>query len=731
MRSHLIAACIGLIGALLTISPWGLQLEENFALSLLFHVRGKRAAPAEVVVVSIDRRSVAALSMPDEPELWPRRLHADLVRKLDDAGAALIAFNIFFGAAHGEEDEALAAALRQAGKVILTSYLKPRDVNELIYAESLLQPIPPLADAALTTAPFLLPKRSQLVSQFLTFHGASGDAATMPAVLLHFFVLREAADEFFALMRSWKPSLADYLSENRANSANRQYLDLVQMALAVEFQDAESVSSVLDAGRTLRLPPERLALIAALLKLYAHRAPQYFNHYGPAGTVVTIPYHEILEHPEKYRESLRGKVVLIGFSEDMQPESIEGAFYSVFSAISSVELAATAFANLLENRTLQPAPLFGQFVGLFLWGYLIVSVGQIGTLRHTALTVGVLQAAYLLFCYWAFTLYAWWLPWLTPLIFQGGAAVLAAWVGRYREHYQERCKMQEVVERFVPVEVVSQLAERRSCDDIARYGRLSFGVCLASDAGRYTELAESMGPMALGDLMNEYYGVIFRPIHDQGGWVSDVIGDAMLAIWTAPADSLELRHRALTSALNIRTAALRFEQSRRIKLPIRIGVHSGEMRIGYVGSSEHGEYRAVGDTVNTAARIEALNKLLGTQVLASETAIDGLEANFSARRLGNFQLAGKNQPVTVYELNEADSQRAGLLAARFADALDLFDAGRCQAALAGFLRLLEAFPDDGPSLFYVRLCRNFLSSPSEPGDHRIIKTVKPEGARRV
>lgn len=735
LHSHFIALIIGLTGALLTISPLGFGLEEQFGLGGLFHVRGERAAPAEVVVVSVDRRTAAALGAPDEPELWPRRLHAEMIRKLSAAGAALVAFDVFFGASQSpEDDEALADAMRQAGNVVLASYLKPRDINESVYAESVVQPIPSLADAALATAPFLLPKQSYGVRRFLTFNSAGDDACTLPATLLHLFVLARASEELFAVLRLREPSAAEYLAEHRRDNPGHR-LDVVKLALAASFEDSASVDSVLAAARSLSLSPplssQRLSLVAALLNLYAHRSAQYFNHYGPAGSVTTIPYHEVLEHVEKYRAALSGKVVWVGFSADLRPESMEGVFDTVFATVSSVELAASAFANLLENRTLRTVPPSAQFTGLLLWGCLVGWAGQIGRLRHGLLSIGVLQAGYLLFCYWMFTRYNWWLSWLTPLIFQGGTSILASWAGHYREHGRERLKMQEVVERFVPVEVVSQLAARRSCDEIARYGRLSFGVCLATDAGSYSTLAESMDPMALGDLMNEYYGTIFRPIREQGGWVSDVVGDAMLAIWTEPADPSRLKRRALTAALSIRALAARFEQSRRVHLPIRIGVHSGEMRIGYVGASDHGEFRAVGDTVNTAARIEALNKLLGTQILVSEAAVDGLESCFPTRRLGSFQLAGKNLPVTVYELIEADAGEVAVRVAGFADALALFDSGLCQEALAGFHGLLKEFPDDGPSRFYAGLCRKFLTTPPGEEHDRIIRTVKPEGARRV
>jgi adenylate cyclase len=309
--------------------------------------------------------------------------------------------------------------------------------------------------------------------------------------------------------------------------------------------------------------------------------------------------------------------------------------------------------------------------------------------------------------------------------------LLTAWADRYRQYSRDRRQMQAVVERFVPVEVISRFVEHHPEDDISGYSRLSFGICLATDAGRYTSLAESMDPMVLGDLMNEYWGAMFPSIRSAGGWISDVIGDAMLAIWTAPTDQPDVRRKALDASLTLLNVASEFERSHQIELPIRIGLHSGEMRIGYVGSAERGEYRAVGDTVNTAARIEALNKLLGTRVLATQMVVTGLESCFSLRRLGNFQLAGKNQLVTVYELMDSDSPETKSLIARFTGALDLFDAGRWQPALAAFSGLLEELPNDGPSQFYSRLCRDFLADPVVQENHRIIKTRKPDDSRRI
>jgi adenylate cyclase len=131
---------------------------------------------------------------------------------------------------------------------------------------------------------------------------------------------------------------------------------------------------------------------------------------------------------------------------------------------------------------------------------------------------------------------------------------------------------------------------------------------------------------------------------------------------------------------------------------------------GTVGASAHYEYRAVGDIVNTASRIQDLNKRLRTSALLSANAWEGSE-EFLTRKLGAFRLAGKDSAVVVYELLGARGQAADTLlielSAQFADALDRFVHRDWAEAGRGFARILERFPGDGPSLYYVKLCQAY------------------------
>ena len=189
----------------------------------------------------------------------------------------------------------------------------------------------------------------------------------------------------------------------------------------------------------------------------------------------------------------------------------------------------------------------------------------------------------------------------------------------------------------------------------------------------YTALSEQMDPTQLGVLMNDYYAAMFEPVSRHEGLVSDVVGDAMLAIWSAPSgDESSLRKKACLACLEIAAALERFNATNgRPPLYTRMGLHAGEMLLGTVGALHHYEYRAVGDMVNTANRVQGLNKYMDTQLLVSEKVVEGLD-EFLTRPLGRFLLVGRASFLRVAELmgckQDASSDQTWL-AEIFADAL--------------------------------------------------------------
>jgi adenylate cyclase len=177
----------------------------------------------------------------------------------------------------------------------------------------------------------------------------------------------------------------------------------------------------------------------------------------------------------------------------------------------------------------------------------------------------------------------------------------------------------------------------------------------------------------------------------------------MLALW--PHRSDETRTQVLHALLEMRDAADRFnEQLADKKLVTRFGADWGRVALTTVGAGTHYEYRAVGDAVNTAGRIQELNKKLGSRILVSQPALGTAEREFLVRDLGSFLLRGKSNAVHIYELMGTRARAtAGQLelCARFAEAIATLSNSEPAAAVGRFRDIHAAFPEDAAATFFL------------------------------
>jgi adenylate cyclase len=307
-----------------------------------------------------------------------------------------------------------------------------------------------------------------------------------------------------------------------------------------------------------------------------------------------------------------------------------------------------------------------------------------------------------------------WYPLIIPLLFQVPCACFGTVLWKYFDTNKERQNIRTVFGHYIPNRVIDQLLSNHS--DLKAENQLVYGVCLYTDAAQSTSVAEKMELREFSSFLNRYYEVIFTPIQQRGGVVLDVIGDAVLGIWATTDSDPKLRQQTCLAALEIASAVQRFNNtSGTMQLPTRIGLHCGHMLLGSVGAAAHYEYRAVGDIVITATRIEGLNKYLGTQILVSGEALSDVEG-FLTRALGAFLLVGKSKPLVVYELvcrlTEANGQQRGLCV-DFAEAFAVFRERRWDEASEQFEKCIVHYGGDGPSLFYKSLCAQYRSNPPE------------------
>jgi adenylate cyclase len=719
---------IGILGVLLSLIPWINEIEENSGLGILFNLRGPRKPPSEVAVVSIDKESSESLNVSGNPARWHRAIHAQLIEKLAARGAIAIIFDVYFIEPRSlSEDNLLAAAMKKAANVVLAEPLRARefsgaDITGSTQGEHRLvravKPIAPLSENAIAIAPFVLPRLPVKVNHYWTFQPDAGDSPTFPVIAFHLYA-SEAYEDFRRLLESVSADEAVKSSSDVGVKQNGTVAVIKAVRQMFESQPwiYQRMLSELEGPNIGEAARGKHELVRSLIELYGGSSKRYLNFYGPPRTIATLPFHRILRLGEERGEDLdlQGKVVFIGMSETLTSER-EDSFYTVFSQangvfLSGVEIAATAFSNLLANDHIKPVNSRDYLLTIFAWGILVGLICRMMNTCAAALCVAMLSFFYLFAAKYQFQSDAVWYPIIVPLFLQSPGAFFGSVLWNLLETNKERRNIRRALGYYVPGEMVDLIVKNRV--DLRKGGQTVYGVCLFTDIAGYTSVSETLGPRELSELMHRYFEAVFEPIKQNGGLITDLKGDSILAIWKAPRPETALGHQACTAALGVAAAVSQFNKTSGSRLPTRIGLHAGQMFLGNMGAGDHYEYGPTGDTVNTASRLDNLNKMLGTEILVSEEAIRGLDT-FVTRKIGNFRLKGKAQPLAVYELlcrqGEAVEQHRKACTA-FSDALETFHRQYWNEAEEKFQRCNEAWRNDRLSEFYIRQCQEYKKTP--------------------
>ena len=742
-KALLLGSVTGMLGVIVSFSPLGLDLEETAGLDLLFSLRGKRQPPPEVTIVTLDQKSAGNLNLPKEPRKWPRSLHANLIENLTQKGAAVIAFDLSFGEARSneEDDRVFAEAIHKAGNVVLCEYLKKEKAPLYdqggspagsINIERLMPPIPKLANSAVALAPFPLPKVPVRVSRYWAFKTEAGDIPTLPIVVFQTFAMN-VYDEFIQLLEKASPSpAAGSLLDKDAMISNRSVEKIIQDIRAI-FEDDPSLGKrmlkELQNGGGRSVDRKRIQILKSLIKMFDGPDSPYLNFYGPPGTITTIPYYQVLKlqeevAPGQTRLDFSGKAVFVGLFEPLPPEQKDG-FYTVFSEasgsdISGVEVAATAFANLLEDRPVRPQNFWAHLAVVSIWGVVVGMVCYLLPTLAAGMSAIGLAVLYLGVSVYQFKTTGSWYPLVTPLFIQCPLAFFGAVIWKSIEVNKARQNMREGLRVYLPDRAVEQF--ERNHQDFFATKRVVYGICLVTDAKGYTPLSEKHEePEKLQELqgfLNRYFEVLMKPIKQRGGFVSDMKGDEMLALWVTEGPDSGLRSQACLAALDMLKGVEQFNRSsgKERELPTRIGIHCGHVLLGNIGWLDHHiEYRPIGDIVNTASRIGDLNKDLGTRILVSGEVIRRLDG-FLSRGLGRFLVKGKTKPLSIHELvcrAEESSEQQKDQCVKFTETLEIFRSRSWLKAQEKFQESIRICGGDGPSCFYVEKCKEYRERPPE------------------
>ena len=490
-------------------------------------------------------------------------------------------------------------------------------------------------------------------------------------------------------------------------AAGLQYMDWPELILTISDLGVES----LRLGRTV-IPTDESGRMLV-------------NFGGPPKTFPHYSISDILKgntDPELFRD----RIVLVGATATGIYDMRATPFGTVYPGI---EIHAAVIDNILRGSFIRrPA-----WTGLFDFSAIIIMGLAMGALVPRVRAIqGVALGALIVFVYISvnyliFASYNLWLNLVYPVL-TAAAAYVGITIFKYVTEEREKKKIRGAFQYYLTSSVINEMLKDPS--KLKLGGDKKDLTVMFSDIRGFTTISESLTPEELVHLLNEYLTAMTNIVFKYDGLLDKYIGDAIMAVFGAPLDQPDHAEKACRTALEMNAELIglqkKWEGEGRPAIRIGIGVNTGEMVVGNMGSEMRFDYTVMGDSVNLASRLEGINKEYGTSIVISETTYGRVSGNFVCRELDSVRVKGKLVPVKIYELlgEAADAGKwAGFLAV-FGRGLDLYKRGLWDEAAVAFREALQARPGDSVSALYISRCNELKSNPPAAWDGVFTMTKK-------
>jgi adenylate cyclase len=381
-----------------------------------------------------------------------------------------------------------------------------------------------------------------------------------------------------------------------------------------------------------------------------------------------------------------------------------------------VEVHASFITNILQGRFIHRG-IRENVIDIFFLLLFSLPAGMVLSVaaprRATAFTLVLLGAFLLLACY----LFARWRMWIVIVLPSATLAVNYLVIISYRFFFEERQKrkVRAAFTQYVPPGVIAQVLQHP--EFLRLGGEEKELTAMFSDIRGFTTLSEGLSPTALVELLNEFLSAMTDVIFDNWGTLDKYIGDAIMAFWGAPSPQSDHAVRACRTALQmidvLKKLQAKWEAQGRPRIDVGIGINTGPMVVGNMGSTKRFNFTIMGDSVNLASRLEGTNKQFGTRIIVSEATYLEAQEHFIVRELDLIRVKGKTKPVKIYELlgPTADLETYRDRVERFHQGLEKYRSGLWESALKTFEELTINYPQDAPSRIFVQRCHDLLEQP--------------------
>ena len=718
---------------------------ELTSLDTMFKLRGTKNPGNEIKIIAIDDKSIERLGRWP----WDRVRFAEMVNFLKETGVKTIGFDIILSEPQITEEERKLKFLEQYFRELK---LEKSDRNSSLFYKEILKSQEGINNDKLLSASF---EKSGNVILAAALDPENRDEENSRKKISA--EVLENLNRFSYFLTEDPGSLETALQPPEANAVLPPLVPFMEKALSVG--NAQAIITDLDgisrkesmvvrykdfyypplgleiARIYLDIPFEKLKIVFAqgikLGKIFIptdERERYLINFCGPQNTFPYYSFSDVLDGkiPKK---NFKGKIILIGYAAT----GLGDKWATPFQIMFGVEKQATLVENIIHRNFLnRPANafLYEIFAILFLGILSALILPKLSPLRSTFFSAG-LAFVYLLFAVFLFIFYKTWINAVFPILTTVFSYVTITSY-RFLTEEKEKRKIRGAFQQYLSPEVVHEVIKDPS--KLKLGGEEKNLSILFSDVRGFTTISEKLRPDELVKLLNEYFNAMTEVItKNNRGTLDKFIGDAIMAFWGAPVDLPDHSLRACLSALGMirKLKELQAKWGREGKplVEIGVGINTGTVIVGNMGSDNRFDYTVMGDAVNLASRLEGLNKAYGTKIIISEFTLNsiqnpstplfskegqgGFEDKIITRELDCVRVKGKDKPVRIFELIDEKASVTG----RY-DIIEIFHEGlKCYKErqwVKGIEKISEALrinPDDLPSKIYLERCTHFKANP--------------------
>lgn len=598
--------------------------------------------PKNILIVGIDAGSINKVGVPWP---WPRQFHASLVDALIQAKAKLIIFDIIF-----DTISPLSAQTEDVSgteTIAMTSFDAGKDDDD-IFAASI----------------------KNAMNVFLACEAEPISKTEYQTILPINTYLKALNNDI------------SFLGNSAVTYDNDSFVRKAKIIYPEFYKDPAITGSTAFRAAQKYLNLRATILSNNSIKFGKNKVPKEFliNFYGPSETIKTIPYWKALELISSDQTSdFKDKIILIGrtklkasidpFKSVRSPDSFPTPYSALTPNFSGVELQATILSNLIENSFITKASNF--LIILIFLVFALISCLIISNLRQrlvlcfylcSSLSIIYIVISFLLFVSFRISI---------PPTFATYGVILPIYFINLLDQYfivdKARRRQAKIFRQLVPSQVADEI-ERMDQDELALGGSKRIITVLFTDIKNFTGLCERNSPETIVNILNQFFTEMVKIIHKHNGLVDKFIGDAIMAIWGSP-KVLEKESQAMlatTCALSMsrELASLNslWERMGMVEtLNIRVGINTDYAVTGNIGSVQRMQFSAVGDGVNVASRLEAVNKVYGTNILLSSNTAKLLDKSQTLREVDTVIVPGKDIPLDIYELLDPNNYNQDLI----------------------------------------------------------------------